>query len=145
MLADNLKVLLASSHSLYLKAANFHWNVEGPSFPQYHEFLGDFYAEIYSTQDTVAEYIRALDVYAPGSLTRFSELTIIEDVVGQMTALEQFAMLLADSTKLLEYLNATFTVAVSENQQGIANFIAERIDAMQKHNWMLRSILKTAK
>jgi starvation-inducible DNA-binding protein len=145
MLADNLKVLLASSHSLYLKAANFHWNVEGPSFPQYHEFLGDFYAEIYGTQDTIAEYIRALDVYAPGSLTRFGELTIIEDVVGQMTALEQFTMLLADSMKLLDYLNITFTAATGEYQQGIANFIAERIDAMQKHNWMIRSILKTAK
>ena len=144
MLADNLKVLLASSHSLYLKAANFHWNVEGPNFPQYHEFLGNFYAEIYGTIDNIAEYIRALDVYAPGGLTRFSELTIIEDVVGQITAPEQFSMLLAHNMKLLDYLNATFTVAVSENQQGIANFIAERIDAMQKHNWMIRSILKTA-
>jgi len=142
MLADNLKVLLASSHSLYLKAANFHWNVEGAYFPQYHEFFGKFYADIYATQDPIAEYIRALDVYAPGSLSSFSELTIIECVVGQMPAQEQFALLLADSTKLLEYLNATFTVAVAENQQGIANFIAERIDAMQKHNWMIRSILK---
>lgn len=145
MLADNLKVLLASSHSLYLKAANFHWNVEGINFPQYHAFLGDFYSDVYSTQDTIAEYIRALDVYAPGSLVRFSELTIIDDVVGQMSALDQFTMLLADSLKLLDYLNATFKLAVEENQQGIANFIAERIDAMQKHNWMIRSILKTAK
>lgn len=145
MLADNLKVLLASSHSLYLKAANFHWNVEGPDFAQYHEFLGDFYQEIYTTQDTIAEYIRALDVYAPGGLTRFAELTLIQDVVGQMSPPEQFAALLVDSRKLLDYLNVTFTVAVTENQQGIANFIAERIDAMQKHNWMIRSILKTAK
>ena len=143
MLAYNLKVLLASSHSLYLKAANFHWNVEGPNFPQYHEFLGNLYAEIYATQDTIAEYIRALHIYAPGSLTSFSKLTIIADVEDQMSPLEQFALLLEDTTKLLDYLNDTFTVAVSENQQGIANFIAERIDAMQKHIWMIRSILKT--
>ena len=145
MLADNLKVLLASSHSLYLKAANFHWNVEGANFPQYHEFLGDFYAEIYATQDTIAEYIRALDVFAPGSLARFAELTLIQDVVGQMSAQEQFAILLADSMVLLDYLNTTFNVAVEEKQQGIANFIAERIDAMQKHNWMIRSILKSTR
>ena len=145
MLADNLKVLLASSHSLYLKAANFHWNVEGANFPQYHEFLGDFYTEIYSTQDTIAEYIRALDVFAPGSLARFAELTLIQDVVEQMPAQEQFAMLLADNMVLLDYLNLTFNVAVEEKQQGIANFIAERIDAMQKHNWMIRSILKSAR
>ncbi len=145
MLADNLKVLLASSHSLYLKAANFHWNVEGPSFPQYHEFFGKFYNDIYETQDRIAEYIRALDVYAPGGLRSFIELSLIEDVVGQLSSREQFTMLLADSTKLLDYLIATFNMAVAEDQQGIANFIAERVDAMQKHNWMIRSLLKTAK
>ena len=145
MLADNLKTLLASSFSLYLKATNFHWNVEGANFPQYHGFLGDFYSDIYGTVDKTAEYIRALDAYAPGSLTRFQELTLIKDQTMQLNSPEQFSELLADSEILLEFLNKTFAVATLENQQGIANFIAERIDAMQKHNWMLRSILKTSK
>jgi starvation-inducible DNA-binding protein len=145
MLVDNMKVLLASSFSLYLKAHNFHWNTEGPCFPQNHEFLGDFYQEIYGTVDQIAEYIRALDSYAPGGLDQFQGLTIIEDSVVQLLPYDQFAQLLSDSQTLLAYLNNTFTVATAENQQGIANFIAERIDAMQKHNWMLRSILKTSK
>jgi starvation-inducible DNA-binding protein len=145
MLVDNMKVLLASSTGLYLKAANFHWNTEGPNFPQNHEFLGDFYSEIYGTIDTIAEYIRALDSYAPGGLAKFQELSIIEDSVVQLVPYDQFAQLLSDSQMLLDYLNTTFTAATGENQQGIANFIAERIDAMQKHRWMLRSILKTSK
>jgi len=145
MLADNLKTLLATSFSLYLKAANFHWNTEGPSFPQYHEFLGDFYADIYDTIDPIAEYIRALDTYTPASLSRFTELTLIEDQIGQLPVMDQFSELLADSMTLLAVLNEAFSVATSENQQGIANFIAERVDAMQKHNWMIRSILKPAK
>ena len=142
MLVDNMKVLLASSFSLYLKATNFHWNTEGPNFPQNHEFLGDFYADIYGTVDSIAEYIRALDSYAPGSFTRFQELTIIEDCMEQLAPTEQFTELLADSNTLLGYLNDTFALATAENQQGIANFLAERVDAMQKHNWMLRSTLK---
>jgi len=142
MLVDNLKTLLASSFSLYLKSANFHWNVEGASFPQYHEFFGDFYADIYGTIDPIAEYIRALDAYTPASLTRFDELTIISDQIEQIEVKQQFLTLLADTNILLDYLNMCFTVATSENQQGIANFIAERIDAMQKHRWMIRSILK---
>lgn len=145
MLVDNMKVLLASSFSLYLKATNFHWNVEGPNFPQYHGFLGDFYSDIYGTVDPIAEYIRALDSYAPGSLSRFSELSIIEDCTEQLMPMEQFTELLADSNSMLAYLNGTFVAATAENQQGIANFLAERIDAMQKHTWMLRSILKTSK
>ena len=145
MLVDNMKVLLASSFSLYLKASNFHWNVEGTNFPQYHEFLGDYYAEIYATVDTIAEYIRALDSYAPGSLSRFQELSIIQDCTEQLMPLEQFAELLSDNSTMLDYLNGTFVLASAENQQGISNFLAERIDAMQKHNWMIRSILKTSK
>jgi starvation-inducible DNA-binding protein len=145
MLADNLKVLQASSFSLYLKAAGFHWNVEGPNFPQYHEFLGDYYSDIYDTIDRLAEYIRALDQYAPASFTRFQELTQIADQVSQLQSTEQFMELLDNNATLLNILNETFAVATQENQQGIANFMAERIDAMQKHNWMIRSILKSNK
>jgi len=138
MLVDNMKSLLASSFSLYLKATNFHWNVEGPDFPEYHEFLGNFYAEIYETIDPIAEYIRALDSYAPASLSKFQELTFIKDQTLQLLPVDMFTELLADSNILLEFLKATFSVASSENQQGIANFLAERIYAMQKHTWMLR-------
>lgn len=145
MLADNLKTLLATSVSLYIKAANFHWNIEGPNFPQYHEFLGDFYAEIYGTIDTIAEYIRALDQYAPASLSRFAELTLIPDQTQQLTWDQMFTELLKDSNTTLDFLNKSFKVATIEDQQGIANFLAERIDAMQKHNWMMRSILKMSK
>ena len=67
MLAENLKVLLASVNSLSIKAQNFHWNVEGDNFPQYHEYFGNFYEEVYSAVDKIAEYIRTLDSYSPGS------------------------------------------------------------------------------
>ena len=83
MLVDNMKTLLGSSVSLYIKAANFHWNVEGPDFPQYHEFFGEYYADIYGTIDTIAEYIRALDSYTPASLKRFQELSLIQDQTMQ--------------------------------------------------------------
>jgi starvation-inducible DNA-binding protein len=142
MLSDDLKVLLASSFSFYLKATNFHWNVEGPDFPQYHDFLGNLYAEVYASIDLVAEYIRAMDSYAPGSLTRYSELTIIQDQLMIPKAELMMEELSADNTKMIELLNHCFASAESENQQGIANFIAERLDAHQKHGWMLRSILK---
>ena len=74
VLVDNLKITLASVFSLYLKSHYFHWNIEGPNFPQYHKFLNDFYEEVYDSIDTIAEEIRALDSYAPGSLGRYKEL-----------------------------------------------------------------------
>ncbi|MFY8211365.1 MAG: ferritin-like domain-containing protein, partial [Candidatus Nanopelagicus sp.] len=66
MLADSLKVVLASSFVLYLKAHNFHWNIEGPNFPQYHKFLANFNSEIFDNAiDRTAEFVRVLDQYAP--------------------------------------------------------------------------------
>ena len=69
-LINKMKVVLASSFAFYLKAHNFHWNVEGVNFPQYHEFFGNLYEEVHSAIDKIAEEIRALDAYAPGSLKR---------------------------------------------------------------------------
>jgi starvation-inducible DNA-binding protein len=143
MLADNLKVLLASSYAFVIKAQNFHWNVEGPDFPQYHEFLGNLYEEVYDNAiDRTAELIRQLDSYTPGSITRYAELSQIQDQTKIPRAELMFAELEQDNQQLLDMWKATFHVAEQEDQQGIANFIAERIDAHGKHGWMLRSILK---
>ena len=146
MLVDNLKTLQGSSFGLYLKIANFHWNIEGPDFTQYHEFLGDYYGDIYGTIDRLAEYIRAMDSYAPGSLARMSELSIIEDYTGPQISWEQmFTILFTDGNTLLNFYKDSFKIADLENEQGIANYLAERIDTMQKRQWMIRSILKTSR
>ena len=145
MLAENLKVLLASVNSLSIKAQNFHWNVEGDNFPQYHGFFGSYYEEVYGSVDKIAEYIRTLDSYTPGSLTRYAELTIIQDQLKIPRAELMFAELFEDNAKMIELLNHCFASASQENNQGIANFIAERLDAHGKHQWMIRSILKKAR
>lgn len=143
MLSDSLKVALASSYVFVIKTQNFHWNVEGPNFPQYHQFLGDLYDEVYDNAiDRTAELVRQLDGYAPGSITRFSELSIVEDQVKIPRAELMMQELYIDNEKLLAMWKEMFPMAEQENQQGIADFIASRIDAHGKHAWMLRSILK---
>ena len=142
MLADNLKVLLASTETFSLKSRNFHWNIEGSDFPQYHEFYNSLYTETYATVDIIAEYIRVLDSYAPGSLTRYAELTIIEDQTKIPRAGLMFAESLNDCMKMNELVMAMFDVATQERQQGIANYMAELQDLYGKKAWMIRSILK---
>ena len=143
MLADNLKTLLATEYAFVIKAQLFHWNVEGPDFAQLHEFFGDLYNEVYDNSiDKTAEYIRTLEDYTPGSFERFAELSVIKGQTKIPRARLMIEELLANNGQMIQLLNETFTVAESENQQGIANFIAERIDAHGKHGWMLRSFLK---
>ena len=143
MLADSLKIALASSYVFQIKVQNFHWNVEGPDFPQYHKFLDDLYSEINENAiDQTAELCRQLDTYAPGSITRFAELSIIQDQVKIPRAELMILELYEDNSKLLAMWKEMFPIAEQENEQGIADFIASRIDAHGKHGWMLRSILK---
>lgn len=142
MLADSLKIALATSYVFVIKAQNFHYNVEGPDFPQYHKFFGDLYDEVYgNTIDRTAEYIRVLGGYAPSSLLRFSELSLIQDQTKIPRAELMMAELLQDNEVICNMWKEMFPIAEQENEQGVADFIASRIDAHGKHGWMLRSVL----
>ena len=142
MLAESLKKLLANSYSFVIKAQQFHWNVEGPDFPQYHEFFGELYDEVYASIDKTAEYIRTLDSYTPGSMERYIELSDIKGQTMIPRAELMFAELQQDNEILIHCLHQCFELAGNEKQYGIENFIAERLDAHAKHGWMLRSVLK---
>ena len=146
MLSDSLKILLATEYAFVIKAQFFHWNVEGPDFAQLHEFFGEIYNEVYDNSiDRTAEYIRVLDDYTPGSFERFSELSQIRGQIKVPRARLMIEELLADNQSMIALLNQTFQLAAQENEEGIANFIAERLDAHGKHGWMMRSFLKDAR
>jgi starvation-inducible DNA-binding protein len=142
MLADDLKTLLATAYAFVVKAQFFHWNVEGPDFSQYHKFFGKLYEDVYGSLDPTAEYIRILDEYTPGSFERFQELSQIQGQTKVPRARLMFTELLADNQTMIDLLNRCFESAADARQEGIANFIAERIDAHGKHAWMLKSFLK---
>lgn len=141
-LKDELKTLLGSTVVLYTKVHGFHWNIECADFPQYHKFLGKLYTQIHETVDIIAEYIRVLDCYSPGCLTRFLELSIIKEQHQIPRAELMIAELLEDVTKISDLALHIFETAAQENQQGISNYMAELQDMYGKQAWMLRSTLK---
>ena len=142
MLSDNLKVLLASTQSFAIKSQNFHWNVEGSNFPQYHEFFDTLYGDVSATIDPIAEYIRILGHYTPGSLSRYAELSIIQDQVKIPRAELMFQESLQDCEIMLQLVTQMFDEAASENQHGIENYMAELQDLYGKKAWFIRSTLK---
>jgi len=142
MLADQLKITQADAFVLYLKAHFYHWNIEGPNFPQYHDFLQNLYQDVFASVDTIAELIRTLDVYAPGTLSRFQSLTTLEESDVIPDAMTMIKNLVEQNTLMLETLKKAYSMAEEEKQIGIANFLQDRIQAHEKHGWMLRSITK---
>lgn len=142
MLSDNLKVLLASTQSFAIKTQNFHWNVEGSNFPQYHAFFDTMYGDVSDTIDKIAEYVRILGHYTPGSLTRYAELSVIQDQTKIPRAELMFAESLEDCGIMIQLVTSMFDEATNERQQGIANYMAELQDLYAKKAWFIRSILK---
>ncbi len=142
ILIEMMRKVLADTFAMYLKAHNYHWNVEGSNFPQYHDFFGNLYQELHGAVDPIAEEIRALDAYVPGSLSRFLELTEIEDELSIPNGVEMARRLMVDNQKVIMTLDMAFKLADELDQQGLADFIAGRLDAHKKHGWMLRSITK---
>lgn len=141
-LVKAMKIAFSSEFTYYLKAHFYHWNVEGPDFSQYHDLFGKIYEEIYSSIDAFAENIRKLGAYTPGSYTRFSMLSILEDDTTVPAKDIMVAELLRDGEVMVDLLRKIFQMAETAGEHGISDFIAARMDSHQKHNWMLRSSLK---
>lgn len=141
-LSKAAKIAFATTFSFYLKAHNFHWNIEGVNFKQFHDLFGGIYEEVFESVDPFAEQIRALGSYMPGSYTRFSMLSQIEDENDILDDRSMVATLLEDNDKLKNLLKMVFDLSEQAGEHGFSDFIAGRMDAHSKHGWMLRSILK---
>jgi starvation-inducible DNA-binding protein len=141
-LIEQMKVVLASVFALYLKTHYFHWNIEGPNFPQYHSFLNDLYDDIHDSVDTHAEQIRTMGAYAPGSFIRYKDLSVIQDEVNIPAAMSMMTQLQKDNLAVIVELKKANDMAEKQNAVGTANFLQERIDKHYKHDWMLKSIIK---
>lgn len=140
-LHKSLKIAFASEFSFYLKAHNFHWNVTGPFFTQLHQLFGGIYEEVYGSIDQFAEEIRSAGAFVPASYTRFSMLSEIDDETNIPDDADMIAILLEDSDKMVKILKFVFDIATAQGEDGLANFLAERMDAHRKHSWMLRATI----
>lgn len=141
-LGNSMKVVLADTFGMFLKTWNFHWNVEGPNFAEYHKLFGDIYEELFGAVDAVAEQIRSLDEYSPGSYARFKELTTVEDEVKIPTATVMIEKLLATNDQVIDSLNKAMEQAKIANNEGIVNFLGGRLEVHGKHGWFLRATSK---
>lgn len=137
------KIAFCSEFSFYLKAHNFHWNVEGPNFQQYHALFKTIYEEVQLSIDLFAENIRKLDSYAPGSFTQFNALSTIQDITDVPEATVMIAILAQDSVKMAELCGMVFRIAEDTGEYGYSDFLAGRQDAYRKHAWMLNATLKS--
>jgi starvation-inducible DNA-binding protein len=141
-IAKGLSRFLADSFTLYLKTHQFHWNVTGPMFNTLHTMFQEQYTELWNSIDDIAERIRALDEYAPGSYQEFAKLTGITEAHGQTQAKEMIAQLLDGHEAVARTARSVFPAAEKGNDEATLDLLTQRIQVHEKTAWMLRSLLK---
>lgn len=141
-LMEAMKKYLATNFAFYLKLHFFHWNVEGMFFKQHHDLFGDLYNEVWAAQDDIAEHIRAIKGYAPGSLQRYIALSAVQDQIDVVDAKEMLTMAHDDNEIVMQTIRDAYQAAELAGELGLANFLQDRLDIHSKHGWMLRATLR---
>lgn len=141
-IANGLSRLLADSYSLYLKTHNFHWNVSGPMFNTLHTMFMAQYTELWNSIDDIAERIRALDEYAPGSYTEFAKLSTVPEASGRPSAQEMIKQLLEGHEAVARTARSVFPAAEKGGDEATNDLLVGRIQVHEKTAWMLRSLLR---
>ncbi len=137
--ASGLKKLLANSYFLYLKTQNFHWNIQGEDFFEFHELFESHYNELAGAIDTIAEAIRVLQERAPGSFHEFSDLADLEEVPHDLTSHDMMAMLLHDHQIMVDCCTEVAKQCHAADDFGSLLIVSERLKSHQKILWMLQS------
>lgn len=138
---QGLNELLADSYTLYLKTHNYHWNVTGPQFTALHQMFEEHYTELATAVDVIAERIRALGAYAPGSYAEFSQLTAIKEASGQLKAADMVKDLLDGHETLVRRARTVLQSEALEADDVSGDLLTQRLDVHEKTAWMLRALL----
>ena len=140
--AQGLSRLLADTYLLYLKTHNFHWNVEGPMFQTLHTLFMAQYTEAWNAIDPIAERIRALGHYAPGTYKQYLKLASIRETDGVPKAPQMLKLLIEGQEAVARTARSLLPLADAANDQPTLDLLTQRLDIHEKNAWMLRSLLK---
>jgi len=140
-IADGLAHLLADSYTLYLKTHNFHWNVTGPMFNTLHLMFETQYTELATAVDLIAERIRALGVFSPGSYHEFSKLSSITEAHGVPDAHEMIRQLAEGQEAVVRTARSIFPATEAAHDEATSDLLTQRMQLHEKTAWMLRSML----
>jgi starvation-inducible DNA-binding protein len=140
-IAQGLSRVLADTYSLYLKTHYFHWNVTGHLFNSLHLMFETQYTELATAVDDIAERIRALGVFAPGSYSAFAELSSIPETREVPSAEEMVRLLVEGNEAVAKTARSVFPAAEKGNDESTADLLTDRLRVHEKTAWMLRSII----
>lgn len=135
--------LLADEYVLYTKTRNYHWNVGGPHFSDYHKLFESQYDGLAEDIDEIAERIRALGVKTNATLAEFLKNARLKEHPGEFPSADKMVTnLILDHENIIQTLRADITTCEDNNDAGTADYLTGLMEKHEKTAWMLRSILE---
>ncbi len=141
VIVEGLSRLLADSYTLYLKTHNYHWNVTGPMFTALHTLFEEQYTELATAVDVIAERIRALGEFAPGSYKAFAKLTAIKEENDVPDAETMLKNLLNSHEVIIRHARELLQTEAIDTDEVSGDLLTQRMEFHEKNAWMLRSML----
>lgn len=138
-----LTKLLADEYVLYTKTRNYHWNVVGSHFNDYHKLFESQYDSIDEDIDEIAERIRSLGGKTPATLSEFVKNSGLKEHPGEFPSSDKMVSdLVADHERVIQTLREDITASENNNDAGTADFLTGLMESHEKTAWMLRSVLE---
>ncbi len=141
VIVNGLRSLLADTYTLYLKTHNYHWNVTGPMFTSLHALFEEQYTALATAVDVIAERIRALGEFAPGSYQAFAKLTAIKEETEVPNAESMVQNLLESHEVIIRHARELLQSEAIETDEVSGDLLTQRMEFHEKNAWMLRSLL----
>jgi starvation-inducible DNA-binding protein len=138
-ISDELARCLADTFVVYMKTLSFHWNVQGPNFPQLHKLFQEQYEDLAGGIDLLAERIRALGEDAPCCAREMLEMASLSENEGVPDAGSMVRILKEDHEAIARSLRAVIKVAQEETDEATANLLCGLLENHEKKAWMLRA------
>lgn len=140
-ISDGLKRLLADTYVLYLKTHGYHWNVTGPMFESLHNSFMTQYTELWNAIDPIAERIRSLGFFAPGTYSELGKLTSIKEDSSVPAATDMLKNLVEGHESVIRTARSVFVAAEKGSDQATMDLLTQRLDVHEKTAWMIRAVL----
>jgi len=140
--AKHLSWVLSDTYLLLIKTHGFHWNVTGELFPQLHTLFEGQYNELFAAVDEIAERIRALGTFAPGSAAAFHSQTEVRETTTLPNAKGMVKDLLVANENLRARVAEAGDLAGEVGDKASEDLMNARLRAHDKAIWMLRSIVE---
>lgn len=136
-LPTHLNGLLSDLLVLNLKLKNFHWNLEGPSFIVWHQWLDDAASRLQDEADSLAERLRMRGETARGSLVSIRHHDAFADGCLLRSESQIIPQLKSDYQALIASIREALELSAQFADHGTADMLTGTLRMAEKDFWYL--------